>query len=124
MRLSFLSTAAFVLPACAFATDVTFFRDVLPVLQKNCQECHRPGEAGPMSFLTYKETRPWAAAIRQAVATRKMPPWHADPAHGHFSNDRRLSEQEIRILDTWAKTGAKEGDSRNAPAPREFAQGW
>jgi len=77
-----------------------------------------------MSFLTYKETRPWAAAIRQAVATRKMPPWHADPAHGHFSNDRRLSEQEIATLDTWAKTGAKEGDPKDAPAAREFAQGW
>src|SRR5438105_3166682 len=91
----------------AAAKDVTFYADVLPVLQKNCQECHRPGEAAPMAFLTYKDTRPWAAAIRQVTALGKMPPWHADPAHGSFSNDRRLTDQEVQIFDTWAKSGAK-----------------
>ena len=125
MKARVLATAMFIAPAAVFgAGDVTFYRDVQPVLQKNCQECHRPGEAAPMSFLTYKETRPWAAAIRQATVTRKMPPWHADPAHGHFSNDRRLSDKEIQTLDRWAKSGAKEGDPKDAPAPREFAEGW
>src|SRR3954447_2142555 len=109
MKVHLLASAMFFIPAALFgAGDVTFYRDVLPVLQKNCQECHRPGEAAPMSFLNYKETRPWAAAIRQATAMYKMPPWHADPAHGRFSNDRRLSEQEIQTFDTWAKTGAEE----------------
>jgi len=77
-----------------------------------------------MSFITYKEVRPWAAAIREATASRKMPPWHADPAHGKFSNDRRLTSSEIDLLGTWAKTGAKEGDPKDAPAPVEFTEGW
>jgi hypothetical protein len=68
--------------AAASAAEVTFNKDVLPVLEMHCQECHRPGEAAPMSLLTYKDARPWAAAIKQAVVTRKMPPWHAaDVAH-------------------------------------------
>src|SRR5208337_944000 len=61
------------------ASSVTFNKDVLPILQKNCQTCHRPGQIAPMSFLTYKETRPWAKAMKAAVASRKMPPWFADP---------------------------------------------
>ena len=105
-------------------TEATFNKDVLPVLQNRCQECHRPGEAAPMSFLTYKETRPWAAAIRQAVLSRKMPPWHVDPAHGKFLNERRLSQSEIDTLVTWAQIGAPEGDAKDAPLPRQFATGW
>ncbi len=103
---------------------ITFDKDVLPILQNRCQECHRPGEAAPMSFLTYKEVRPWAAAIRQAVLSHKMPPWNADPAHGKFSNERRLTLAEIDILTTWAQTGAAEGDAKDAPPPRQFATGW
>jgi hypothetical protein len=61
---------------------VTFNKDVLPILQKNCQTCHRPGQVAPMSFLTYQSTRPWAKAMKAAVATRKMPPWFADPQVG------------------------------------------
>src|SRR5579885_1670812 len=74
---------------------ITFTRDVAPLLQKNCQICHRPGEAAPFSMMSYKETRPWAKAIREAVLTRKMPPWFADPHYGKFSNDRSLSPSEI-----------------------------
>ena len=106
------------------APDVTFNKDVLPILQKNCQICHRPGEAGPMSFLSYKESRPWAKAIRDAVASKKMPPWFADPAHGKFANDRRLDAKAIQTLTQWANTGAKEGNAKDAPKPMEFAQGW
>ena len=69
---------------------VTFNKDVLPILQANCQGCHRPGQIAPMSFLTYESTRPWAKAIKAAVATHKMPPWFADPQYGHFANDRSL----------------------------------
>src|SRR6059036_3667790 len=72
--------------AAAPSPTVTFNKDALPVLQKNCQTCHRPGEVAPMSFLTYSETRPWAKAIKTAVLTKKMPPWFADPKIGHFSN--------------------------------------
>src|SRR5579872_4145126 len=71
---------------------VTFNKDVLPLLQRNCQGCHRPGQIAPMSFLTYDSTRPWAKAIKTAVAMRKMPPWFADPQYGHFANDRSLKQ--------------------------------
>lgn len=103
---------------------VTFYKDVLPVLQKNCQACHRPGEAAPMSFLTYKEVRPLARAIKEAVILKKMPPWFADPHFGKFSNDRSLSPDEIRTLVSWADTGAAEGNPKEAPAPRTFVNGW
>ena len=71
--------------AMAASGAVTFNKDVLPVLQKNCQGCHRPGEVAPMSLLTYSDARPWAKAIKTAVLSRKMPPWFADPQYGHFA---------------------------------------
>ena len=92
--------------------SVTFNKHVLPILQKNCQTCHRPGEIAPMSFLTYKDARPWARAIKNAVVNRQMPPWFADPGYGHFANDRRLSDAEIQTLSKWADDGAVEGDLR------------
>jgi len=104
--------------------EVTFYKDVLPVLQSRCQECHRAGEAAPMAFFTYQQTRPWAAAIRNAVLSGKMPPWHADPHVGKFSNERSLTPAEKEILVAWAGTGAKEGNSKDSPKPREFADGW
>ena len=124
-RIILIGTAAAALGLAAnVPVPITFHRDVLPVLQKRCQECHRPGEVAPMSLLTYKETRPWAASIREAVLLKKMPPWFADPAHGSFSNDRRLSEAEIAVLSKWAESGAAEGNPADAPQPREFARGW
>jgi hypothetical protein len=77
-----------------------------------------------MSLVSYQEARPWAKAIKNAVLLRKMPPWFADPAHGSFSNDRRLSMEEIDVLVAWADGGAKEGDLRDAPPPKTFAEGW
>src|SRR5690349_2490931 len=70
----------------------TFTKDVAPILQKDCQVCHRAGEAGPFSMVTYEETRPWAMAIKEAVKARKMPPWFADPHFGQFSNARSLTQ--------------------------------
>ncbi len=90
---------------------VTFYKDVLPILEQRCQECHRPGEIAPMSFLTYADTRPWAKSIREAVLTRKMPPWLADPKYGHFANDRSLSQTQIDTLANWVDGGTAEGDS-------------
>ena len=103
---------------------VTFNKEVLPVLQKNCQTCHRPGEVAPMSFLTYSETRPWAKAIKAAVLTKKMPPWFADPKVGHFANDRSMNERDRNILVAWADGGAVEGNPKDRPAPIQFAEGW
>jgi hypothetical protein len=106
------------------ATPVTFAKDVLPVLQKNCQVCHRPGEVAPMSLLTYKEARPWAKAMKDAVLQKKMPPWTADPRYGHFSNERRLTDAEINTLVSWADSGAPEGNAKDAPTPLQFHEGW
>jgi mono/diheme cytochrome c family protein len=111
-------------------TPVTFNKNVLPVLQKNCQECHRPGEIAPMSLLTYTAARPWAKAIKAAVVSQTMPPWFADPKYGHFANDRRLSEADINTLVAWVDNGAVEGDAkierRRARSPKagRSSQTW
>ena len=108
----------------ALAAAPTFNKDVLPILQANCQQCHRPGEIAPMSLLTYNEARPWAKAIKAAVVSQKMPPWFADPNVGHFANDRRLSEEQIKTLAAWVDNGAPEGNAKDRPAPRVFQEGW
>jgi hypothetical protein len=126
MRIISVSLAGCLAAAAAMAAtnSVTFNKDVLPVLQKNCQECHRPGEVAPMSLLTYAEARPWAKALKAAVVTQMMPPWFADPKYGHFANDRRLSPQEIAIISAWADNGAPEGDPKDKPPAKIFPQGW
>ena len=114
--------------SCAFlaATEAppTYNKDIAPIFQRNCQACHRPGEAAPMSLLTYKEVRPYVAAIKEAVSLHKMPPWYADPHFGKFSNDRALSQQDIDTVVAWTKAGAPEGDPKDLPAPAKFVDGW
>jgi hypothetical protein len=105
-------------------TPRTFTKDVAPILQARCQTCHRPGEAAPMSLLTYQEARPWAKAIKEAVLLKRMPPWFADSKVGHFRNDRSLSQAEINTLVSWVETGAQEGDAKDLPAPAKFVTGW
>jgi hypothetical protein len=126
MRLRVLaSMAATVLVASGIdRRQVTFHRDVLPILRNRCQGCHRPGEIGPMSLLTYQDARPWAKAIREAVLLKKMPPWFADPRFGKFSNDRSLTSPEVETLVAWVDGGAVAGDPKPAPKPRAFAPGW
>jgi mono/diheme cytochrome c family protein len=104
--------------------SVTFNKDVAPILFKNCVECHRPGEAAPMSLLSYKDARPWARSIREKVVSREMPPWHADPRIGQFSNDARLTQSEIDTITAWVEGGAKEGDPRDLPPAPKFVEGW
>ena len=106
------------------STTVTFNKDILPILQKNCQGCHRPGEVAPMSLLTYTDAMPWAKAIKTAVVTRKMPPWFADPKYGHFANDPTLSSRDINALVAWVDNGAPEGAAKDKPAPITFPDGW
>ena len=103
---------------------VTFNKDVLPILQKKCQSCHRTGSIAPMSFLSYQETRPWAKAMKTAILARKMPPWFADPRYGHFLNDHSLDQAEMDTIARWADTGAAEGKPKEAPAPIKWPQGW
>src|SRR5579883_3341932 len=108
----------------ATSPDVTFNRDIAPILYANCVSCHRAGDIAPMSLITYKEARPWAAAIKEAVSTRKMPPWHADPHYGHFLNDTRLTESQIATIRTWAQTGAREGNPADLPPVPKFSNDW
>src|SRR5438132_2533946 len=89
-------------------TPVTFNKEVLPILQKNCQSCHRPGQIAPMSLLTYENVRPWAKAMKVAVVSRKMPPWFADPEAGHFANDRSLKQSDIDTIVNWVDSGSPE----------------
>jgi hypothetical protein len=109
--------------ASAGATP-SFYKDVLPLFQRHCQSCHRPGEAAPMSLTDYASARPWAKAIKQAVLARKMPPWFADPRFGKFSNDPTLPQPAIDTIAAWADAGAPEGDPQDAPPPVAFVDGW
>ncbi len=118
-------TVAVAAAATTAQTPVTFTKDVLPILQKNCQSCHRPGQVAPMSLISYKETRPWAKAIKAVVVLRKMPPWFADPQYGHFTNDRSLSQRDIETIVKWVDSGAIEGDPNAAPASMAWPNdGW
>ena len=103
---------------------LTFNKDVAPILYSNCTVCHHPNDLAPMSLMTYKEARPWAAAIRQAVVRRIMPPWHADPHVGHYMNDPRLSQTQIDTIDAWVKSGSQEGNAHDLPAPPVYKDGW
>jgi hypothetical protein len=102
----------------------SFYKDVLPLFQANCQSCHRAGEAAPMALTDYASARPWAKAIKQAVLARTMPPWFADPHVGKFSNDARLTDQAIEMISAWVDAGAPEGDPKDAPKPVDWVNGW
>jgi hypothetical protein len=108
----------------AAADAPTFHKDVLPILQANCQTCHRPGEVAPMSLITYDQSRPWARAIKTAVVNKKMPPWFADPSFGHFANEKRLTQKEIETISAWVDAGAPAGKESDAPRPIKFESGW
>ena len=113
---------------------VTYYRDVLPVIQDNCQSCHRSeglnlgGVIAPMSFMSYEETRPWARAIARKVAAHEMPPWFASGPTGVFSNERGLTDEAIGTIVSWVDAGAPAGDKADAPSPRHFVEnasgGW
>jgi hypothetical protein len=110
------------------ARQVTFTKDVAPILQEKCQDCHRKGSMAPMSLVTYEETRPWAKDIRQRVITRNMPPWHIDKTVGiqKFQNDISLSDQQISTIVRWVDEGAPQGDPKDMPPPRQWPdyKGW
>jgi hypothetical protein len=120
-------SAAFALTSFAAplpASDVTFSRDIAPILYKNCAGCHHPNDIAPMSLLTYQEVKPWASAIKESVLTKKMPPWKADAHYGKWSNDASLTDAEIATIKTWAETSKAEGDPKAMPKPPVFADGW
>ena len=96
----------------------------MPVLQKNCQACHRDGGVAPMAFTSYESTRPWAKAIKAAVLNKKMPPWFADPHVGDFRNAPKLTQADINTLAAWADSGAAEGNAADKPAAPQWNDGW
>jgi len=107
----------------AKAGEVTYYRDVLPVLQSRCQECHRPGEVGPFSLLTYRQAVNWASDLKDYTQRRLMPPWKI--AEGlPFHNERKLSAKELATVAAWVDGNTPEGDPRHAPPPRKFPEGW
>ena len=111
-------------PKKSAAKSVTFSKDIAPIFFKNCAECHRAGEGAPFSVMSYKDVRPWAKSIREKVANRTMPPWHADPHFGEFKNNRTLSQQEIETILAWVDGGAAEGDPKDLPEAPKFVDGW
>ncbi|MEK6324224.1 MAG: cytochrome c [Acidobacteriota bacterium] len=111
-------------PGDAKKGRVTFTRDIAPIFYNNCVQCHRAGEIAPMSLVSYKDARPWARSIKEKVATGVMPPWHADPHYGEFSNDRRLSQKDIDTIVAWVDQGANEGNARDLPPAPQFLEGW
>jgi hypothetical protein len=108
----------------AAAGAPTFTKDVAPILYQRCLECHRAGEAAPMSFETYAQVRPWAKAIKQQVVSRTMPPWDADPTVDTFSNNRSLTDAQIATITKWVDDGAVEGKASDMPKMPHFTQGW
>lgn len=119
------SAACLIFSSVSWGADpVTFTKDVAPILQEKCQECHHKGSMAPMSLVSYEETRPWAKSIRQRVITRQMPPWHIDPTVGvqHFKNDMSLSQAQIDTLVSWVDAGAPMGNAKDMPPPVKWPE--
>jgi len=104
--------------------DVTYTKSIAPILNEHCVRCHRPGEVAPFSLTSYEETVGWADTMLEVIRDERMPPWHANPAHGKFSNDARLPDAAKQTIETWIKNGLPEGDAKDLPPARTFANGW
>jgi len=123
-----VGVGAFALSGSLFAADlpdnkpVTFAKDIAPIFQEKCQDCHRKGSMAPMSLVTYEESRPWAKSIRQRVMTRQMPPWHIDRTVGvqKFKNDMSLSDEQINMIVRWVDSGSPQGNPKDMPAAKQW----
>jgi hypothetical protein len=122
-------SSLFLAPVLAFAdstkpvADATFSKDIAPILERSCQNCHRAGSIAPMALLTYKDARPWARSIKEKVVRREMPPWHIDRNVGitKFKEDPSLTDAEIATISNWVDRGAPEGNPSDMPPPRQFS---
>lgn len=103
---------------------VTYAQHVAPILQEKCESCHRPGQVGPFPLQSYEHAKRWSAMISETVTTNRMPPWHADPRHGDFANDRSLTPREKATVLAWVKQGMPQGDLKKLPAKKTFVEGW
>ena len=104
--------------------DVTYAKHIAPIFQQKCAECHRAGEIAPFPLLTYDDALGWEETILEVIADDRMPPWLANPKHGEFKNDARLTDEEKSLIRTWVKNGSPEGDAADLPEPPKFAEGW
>lgn len=109
--------------AQASTEEITYSKDVAPIINQYCVSCHRPEQVGPMSLMSHKEIRPWAKSIRRKVSEKTMPPWHATKYKIGFSNDRSLSQEQIDTIITWIDSGMKKGDPADLPPMPEFSDG-
>src|SRR3974390_487651 len=128
-----IACAAIGLAGVSMAADLapqppTFAKDIAPIFQEKCQNCHRNGAMAPMSLVTYAEVRPWAKSIKQRIVTRQMPPWHIDPTVSiqQFANDFSLSDVQISAVSRWVDAGAPLGNPKDMPAAKEWPKddGW
>jgi peroxiredoxin len=106
------------------AAKITYAKHIAPIVQQRCQECHRPGQIGPMPLLSYDDVSNWSEMIREVVQERRMPPWHAAPGRLKFKNDRALSQQDRETLLGWIDQGCAKGEERELPAARKYADAW
>jgi Flp pilus assembly protein TadD len=106
------------------AASVTFSKDIAPIVFNYCAPCHRPGEAGPFSLLSYEDARKHAEQIAIVTGRRYMPPWPPEPGYVDFAGAKRLTDEQIDLLARWAKTGMAEGDHATMPPPPHFVEGW
>ncbi len=121
---AFIAGSFIACAAAASAEDVTYCKQVAPILWNNCASCHRPGEIGPFSLLTYKDAKKRAGFIKDITHDRRMPPWKAEAGYGDFRNVRRLSDEDLKTLAKWADASAPEGDPKDLPAMPHFPEGW
>lgn len=104
--------------------DITFTKHIAPILNQHCRECHRSGEVAPFQLTTYEDVLGWEDTILEVIADNRMPPWFADPKHGQFSNDARLTQKERNLLQTWVDNGMPEGDPADLPPAPKYIAGW
>jgi len=106
------------------APRVTFYRQIAPIVYANCTPCHRPGESGPFSLVTYDDVRRHAQQVAAVTKRRFMPPWLPEPGHGEFAEERRLTEAQIQLIQAWVAQGAPAGSAAHAPAAPKFSGEW
>jgi peroxiredoxin len=111
-------------PRPSASAGVTYTRDVAPILQRHCQSCHRPNQVAPFALTTYEDAKSWSGTITEVVAEGRMPPWHANPAHGRFANDPRLGNAAKAKIAEWVRLGCPEGDPVDLPPAQAFPEGW
>src|SRR3989454_11021501 len=123
-RSMFFLVGLFAAEAGFAGTQVTFNRQIAPIIYRNCSPCHRPGEAAPFSLLSYQDAAKKGKMIGKVTASHIMPPWKAEPASYPYRDERRLTENEIALIQTWVKDGLPEGSAAEKPEPPRFASGW